>query len=57
MVSFYALEMSVEGSSREDSDSDSDSNLRADLDSGFESLKKRIFDMLNGKCFTGAFLK
>ena len=32
---------------RQDPDSDSDSNLRPDLDSGFESLKKRIFDKLN----------
>ena len=35
----------AEGSSRQDPDPDSDSNLRPDLDSGFESLKKRIFDM------------
>ena len=37
---------SAEGSSRQDPDSDSDSNLGQDLDSGFESLKKRIFDKL-----------
>ena len=32
--------------SRQDSDSDLDSNLWSDLDSRFESLKKRIFDKL-----------
>ena len=37
----------LSGSSRQDLDSDSDSNLRPDLDSGLESLKKRIFDKLN----------
>ena len=33
--------------SRQDPDSDSDSNLKPVLDSGFESLKKRIFDKLS----------
>ena len=32
---------------QEDPDPDSDSSPKPDLDSGFESLKKRIFDKLN----------